>query len=176
VFIDDVSSRQTFNLNKWSLIMASVSLSVKDLTKLSEAARNEIYELFPMARIKQTENETYSHDDEFYPVSKRLAVKCLAKPIDPKSVQFLKLAAEHHGRVLWSVVRDSLGLERWQDLKGVLSGLNRRLRSLTNDSEAILIAWDASEDQLDAEDEYIDGFLKVHPETAKSLRAYFGLS
>jgi hypothetical protein len=176
MLIVDVSSNQMLDLNQWSFIMASVSLSVKDLAKLSDAARNEIYELFPTARIKQTVDETYSHDDEFYPVSKRLAVKCLAKPIDPKSVQLLRSAAEHHGRVLWSVVRDSLGLARWQDLKGVLSGLNRRLRSLTNDSEAILIAWDASEDQLDAEDEYVDGFLKVHPETAKSLRAYFGLS
>jgi hypothetical protein len=91
-------------------------------------------------------------------------------------VQLLKLAAEHQGRVLWSAVRDSIGLERRQDLKGVLAGLNRRLRSLTEEKASFLIMWDTSEDQLDAHGEYVDGFLKVHPETAKSLRAFFGMS
>jgi hypothetical protein len=156
--------------------MASVSLNAKDLAKLSAAARAEIYELFPEAGTGNTKDDTYNSDDELYPVSKRLAVKCLAKPIDPKSVQLLKLAAEHQGRVLWSTVRNSIGLQRWQDLKGVLAGLNRRLRSITKDKESLLIMWDTSEDQRDAHGEYLDGFLKVHPETAKSLRSYFGLN
>jgi hypothetical protein len=157
--------------------MPSISLSAKDLAKLSAAARQEIYELFPETGTgKKGRDDSFGHDEELYPVSKRLAVKCLAKPIDPKSVQLLKLAAEHQGRVLWSAVRDSIGLERRQDLKGVLAGLNRRLRSLTEEKASFLIMWDTSEDQLDAHGEYIDGFLKVHPETAKSLRIFFGMS
>jgi hypothetical protein len=157
--------------------MPSVSLNTKDLAKLSPEAREEIYALFPEPGTgKKSENDNYSQDEELYPVSKRLAVKCMAKPLDPKSVQLLKLAAEHHGRVLWSTARNSIGLERWQDLKGVLAGLNRRLRSVTKDNESFLIMWDTSEDQLDGHGEYVDGFLKVHPETAKSLRTFFGMS
>ena len=161
--------------------MPSISLSAKDLARLSAAAREEIYELFPEVgkgkrKSESGDGDRFSQDDELYPISQRLAGKCLAKPIDPKSTHLLKLVAEHHGRVLWSVVRDSIGLQRWQDLKGVLAGLNRRLRSVVEDKESFLIMWDASEDRRDAQGEYVDGYLKVHPETAKSLRAYFGLS
>jgi hypothetical protein len=106
--------------------MPSISLSAKDLAKLSAAARQEIYELFPEAGSgKKGKDDSFGHDEELYPVSKRLAVKCLAKPIDPKSVQLLKLAAEHQGRVLWSAVRDSIGLERRQDLKCIRKRPNR---------------------------------------------------
>jgi hypothetical protein len=150
--------------------MPSISLSAKDLAKLSAAARQEIYELFPEAGSWKPGDDSYRHDEELYPVSKRLAAKCLAKPIDPKSVQLLKLAAEHQGRVLWSAVRDSIGLERRQDLKGVLAGLNRRLRSVTEEKSSFLIMWDTSEDQLDTHGEYVDGFLKIHPETARACR------
>ena len=86
--------------------MPSISLSAKDLAKLSASAREEIYELFPevgKGKHKSQDDDGFSQDDELYPISKRLAGKCLAKPIDPKSTQLLKLVAEHQGRVLWSV-------------------------------------------------------------------------
>ena len=155
--------------------MPSVCLDVKDLEKLPPEALSAIYSLFPEPPADSSDAGRDSSNDDFYPLSQRLAAKCLARPIDPKSVQLLKLVAENNGRVLWSKVQSSLGLARWQDLKGVLAGLNRRLRSITNDGDANLVTWDSSEDQTDASGEFIDGYLKVHPETAKSFRAYFGM-
>src|SRR5580698_712474 len=49
--------------------MPSISLSAKDLAKLSPAAREEIYELFPEAGTgKKNKDDSFGHDEELYPV------------------------------------------------------------------------------------------------------------
>jgi hypothetical protein len=74
------------------------------------------------------------------------------------------------------VIHRTLKIPRWQDLKAMLAGMNRRVRIVTGDDSTYFVSWDESEDEFDFVGKYVDGYLKVHPETARSLRAYFGIN
>lgn len=159
--------------------MPELHLTGHDLLQLSAKAREEILQLFGFSGRGEPSDsspqQSSSNDHEWYPVSRPLLPKCIAS-ISPRSIRLLKLLAENHGRVKWSVIRDTLQIAQWQDLKAMLAGMNRRVRTVTGDDATYFVSWDESEDEFDSAGRYVDGYLKVHPETARSLRSYFGMA
>jgi hypothetical protein len=153
--------------------MASVTLTDADFPKLSASARKEILDLIgtsPTASPMPLEGFS-----EWTPVPSVIMNKFMSG-ISEQSKELLKLLAKGNGELKWSQIHSLTKLKEWQDLKGFQAGMNRRLRGLIGDPTAFFVAWDESQTEYDENDRPVDGLLKVHVETAKSLRGYFRLT
>jgi hypothetical protein len=153
--------------------MPTVTLSADDLTNLSAAARAEIAALLSASSSTAVENPETS---EWFPVPSAI-IKRFMSGVADQSKELLRLLAQHNGEIKWSRLREELSrYKEWQDLKGFQAGMNRRLRGFVDDPHATFVSWDESRVEYDKNDEPMDGYLKVHSETAKSLREYFGMA
>lgn len=80
------------------------------------------------------------------------------------------------GRADWRHLMDEAGHQKWQQLSGFLSGLTKRVRSVTGDVNGTF--WGIRKTgakAIDANGEFDNDTLLIHPVTLKSLRRYFGL-
>lgn len=104
-------------------------------------------------------------------LTERQVRKLIKPPINARSLDLLKAIAsmpEHRYRV--GDVLDALGGGvEYADLRGVLAGLTRRTRTVTNDPDIDLYGG-----VTEAED-IRDVIGEVHPETHASLRKAFGV-
>lgn len=90
------------------------------------------------------------------------------------SEQLLREIAD--GRADWRHLMDIAGHEKWQQLSGFLSGLTKRVRTVTGDTNATF--WGIRKTgtkAVDANGEFDNDTLLIHPVTLKSLRRYFGM-
>jgi hypothetical protein len=80
------------------------------------------------------------------------------------------------GRADWRHLMDTANHDKWQQLSGFLSGLTKRVRSVTGDVNATF--WGIRKTgakATDANGEFDNDTLLIHPVTLKSLRRYFGM-
>jgi hypothetical protein len=146
-----------------------------DLIKLGPTVRSAIADLVAARVVTPPKAGAPIEVDGWFPLPSTMTPS-FVDGVSQKSKSILRILAEHGGRVKWSDVANATAYEHWQELRGFLAGMNRRLRSRVDDPKAVLVGWDSSEDEYDGKGEWIDGYLKVHDETAKSLRRYFGLT
>lgn len=150
--------------------MASCILTKDDLLQLSPAARGEILQLLNSGESSILDPESVSN---WTAVPTVIMSKFMAG-VSETSKEVLKLLAKSNGELKWSQMRKLMPrFKEWQDLKGFQAGMNRRLRGLIGDPNATFVGWDESHTEYDENDRPVDGILKVHLETAKSLRTYF---
>jgi hypothetical protein len=63
------------------------------------------------------------------------------------------------------------GYDTWQQLRGFLAGLTKRVRTISGDPAAEF--WDAKDGPEVDDGEWTDDYLVIHPTTLESLRRYF---
>jgi hypothetical protein len=154
--------------------MATFTLSTDDLSRLSPGARGEILTLFGLAPNARGLDSAAASG--WFPVPSAI-IKRFMRGVAEQSRELLKVLAQHNGEIKWTNLRKQVGrYDEWQDLKGFQAGMNRRLRRLVDDPGAIFVSWDESRIEYNQKGEPIDCYLKVHPETARSLRDYFGMA
>ncbi|HEY5278201.1 MAG TPA: hypothetical protein VIJ67_00470 [Pseudolabrys sp.] len=149
--------------------MVTITLQPDDLAKLSAATCAEIVTLLGFKSPETAEQS----ETIWTPVPETLIRKFMSG-VAEQSKEILKLLAVSDGDIKWTDLRKDTHYKEWQDLKGFQAGMNRRLRGLLDDPEAIFVGWDDSRTEYDVQNRPIDGYLKIHPETAKSLKSYFG--
>lgn len=87
-----------------------------------------------------------------------------------KTKDFLRLLVDAGGREKSSVLVEKMGMERWQDLKGIRAGITRRMETVTGSDKASLVCWDENANEYDDNGEWIDGVLMMSSETVSSLK------
>jgi hypothetical protein len=111
-------------------------------------------------------------DDEWFALNVPLARK-LAQGCSEKTTKLLKLIVAGNGKAQVSVALQELGYEKWQDLRGIQAGLNRRIRNITGLSEIYILDWDEDDKSYDKNGNYIDGRIAMRPESVAALKRVF---
>jgi hypothetical protein len=121
-----------------------VILSEIDFRQLSKETQIEIVRLM-QSRIFGTESDDGCSKASYTPVtlSSGLARKLVQEPIHIKTLRFLSVFAENDGVAALNVLLKTTGYEKYSQLRGIHTGLLRRLRKLTGNAEAFL--YDAAE-------------------------------
>ncbi|EEU9561211.1 hypothetical protein FXI36_24300 [Escherichia coli] len=140
--------------------MSGIFLSKEDLENLSPSAKEEIFAL-----VSGDISNVYVENDDGPIDLSSLQAEKLVKGLSEKSRSVLKLIIESDDgeRGFWcEYIADELEIEV-EELSGVWSGLTRRTRTVSGDSDAYLISW-AWDDSRD------DYYGKLHPTTYKNCK------
>ena len=140
--------------------MSGIFLSREDLDRLSASAKEEVFAL-----LAGSISNMYVETEDGPTDLSSLQTEKLVKGLSDKSRSVLKLIIQSNDgeRGFWCQnIADKLEIEV-EELSGVWSGLTRRTRTVSGDSEAYLISWAWDEDQYDY-------YGTLHPTTYKNCK------
>lgn len=154
--------------------MPYLVISENEFQSLSTQAKRELMSRFTDAdapKVKPSPEMpavALSDDESFAELTVPLARKLVAG-LSEKTKELLVLMVRQGGRCSLSDIVRELDLNRWQDSRGMLAGITKRVRTILNSDEAYLLAWDESTNRDDENGKLIDGDFHLHPTTLKSL-------
>ncbi len=135
--------------------MAGIVIDVRDLERLSSGAREELLALVGVGGLAAAAPEgaegAWNPDgDEPYPLSLREA-KALVQGLSESSRGMLRLFCKNSdgkiGRVSMRELLETTGHPDAEHLQKSISGITRRLRTVTGQKEAWLLDWDNEWDE-----------------------------
>lgn len=142
-------------------IMSGIFLSRKDLMLLTASAKEEVL----MLVSGESAHGIYDKPEDGPTDLSSLQAEKLVRGLSDKSRSVLKAILEskdgEHGFWCQSIAEE-LGFDV-SELSGVWSGLTRRTRTVSDDSEAYLIGWAWDE-------EHNDYYGKMHPTTYRNCK------
>lgn len=103
-------------------------------------------------------------DDSLARLNERQARRLVQKPLSDISRKLLDAAAQLEPRFRIGDLVEKMGLQSYGQLRGPLSGLTRRTRSILNDPEVWLFL------EVEGRDTAEDSIAEMHPETHAALR------
>ena len=148
--------------------MNGIFLSIASLDRLPEEAKSAVLaELgLPGASFQPEEAEALvsGSDESLARLNERQVRRLLQKPLSDISRKLLEAAAQLEQRFRVGDLLEKMGLHSYGQLRGALSGLTRRTRSIVNDPEVWLFL------EVEARETPEESIAEMHPETHAALR------
>jgi hypothetical protein len=127
-----------------------IILDEHDLNRLSIEGKEEILKLIH-SKIQNSPKKMISGIYEPVVLTLELAGRMIQAPINEKTLKFLKVFADNEGTVSLEQILNVTGYRDIADLKGVHTGLLKRLRKITGIADAFLYL-EPSQMQIQQED------------------------
>ncbi|MCK1305712.1 MULTISPECIES: hypothetical protein [unclassified Bradyrhizobium] len=144
-------------------------LSTASLNRLPEEARAAVLAELGLSGVTTdvgdvSESLVSGTDESLARLNDRQARRLVQKPLSDISRRMLEAAAQLDPHFRIRDLLEKMGLERYGQLRGPLSGLTRRTRSILNDREVSLFL------QVEERETDEDSIAQMHPETRAALR------
>lgn len=143
-------------------------LSLASFERLPDDARAAILAEFGLSRAslagEEAEPLAPGSNDSLARLNERQVRRLIQKPLAENSRKLLEAAAALEPRFRISDLLEKMGLQSYPQIKGPLSGLTRRTRTILNDPEVWLFLSVEDRDPIE------DGIARMHPETHAALR------
>lgn len=158
-----------------------LTISEMEFQRLSAEAKRELMSLLADpggadAKAKpEVSTSGLSDDDEHFAELTVPLARKLAAGLSEKTKELLVVIVRQGGRCSLSDIVRELGLNQWQDSRGMLAGITKRVRTILRSDEAYLLGWDESTNRDDENGKLIDGDFRMHPTTVRSLATVLGV-
>ena len=143
-----------------------IILTVDDLAALSETARSEIVALLAEGKRQSDSAPGGPSEEGLAEVGFDLLSRFM-NGVSSITRKFIETIAINEGKATPEQLLEATGYTEPIELRGIQSGITRRIRNLLGDDEVYLIFWRATSD------EDWDGYFYVSPVTGQSLERYF---